>query len=159
MDWISNSSNNKFYLATKESSLTDSEYRYKIDPPIFFIGGKQKNKTTLFENSESFAKDIGVPSLFFCKYIANKISCPLNFDKDKNCYGFKGDYSNDIILQHLNDFIKIYILCPGCDYPEIDLKLDSKKNINQICRSCGTINIINAKYMDKTYDFIEKQLK
>ena len=149
----------KFYLATKESSLMDSMYRYQIEQPKISISGKNGNKTTYFENSESFAQSIGISSLFFSKYISTKISCPSSFDKLKNCISFKGDYSQEIINQHLKDFIKIYILCINCDYPEIDLNINSNKNICQNCRACGFNNEISLKYMDKTYDFIKKNIK
>ena len=148
----------KFYLASKECSLQDPMYRYQIEQPKISIGGKQGNRTTYFENSEIFSKLINVSSMFFGKYISNKISCPLNFDKTKNCLGFKGEYSIDLIIQHLNEFIKIYILCSNCDYPETDLNLNTKKKICQICRSCGTIYDIPNKYMDKSYDFISKNI-
>ena len=156
MNW--NSSNN-FYLASKETSLSDPTYRYQISQPKISVGGKQGNRTTLFENSEYFEQKMNVPSTFFAKYIANKISCPSSIDKVKNCIGFKGDYSPELIAQHLTDFVHIYILCSNCDFPEIDLSLDSKKNICQICRSCGTNYMIPTKHMDKTYDFIQKNLK
>lgn len=150
--------NELFYLASKESSLMDSEYRYKINSPIIIVSGKQGNRTTWFENSEYFSDKMGISSIFFGKFIANKISCPSNFDKLKNCLSFKGEYSKEQIEQHLKDFLKIYVLCNTCDYPETNLLLD-KKNICMSCRSCGNITFIDPKYMDKTYDFIKKNLK
>lgn len=149
---------NKFYLASKETALNDPMYRYQVEMPKITIGGKQGNRTTYFENSEVFADYIKLPSIYFAKYIGNKISCPSSFDKLKNCITFKGDYQGEIIIQHLMDFIKIYVLCYNCDYPEIDLSLNSKKDICKICRSCGEINIIPGKNMDKTYDFIKKNI-
>ena len=49
--------NNFFYLASRESSFIDSEYRYKINKPKISITGKQSNRTTWFENSEYYYLD------------------------------------------------------------------------------------------------------
>ena len=163
MDWFdSNNSNNGdlFYLASKESTLSDPNYRYKIAQPIISVSGKKGNRTTWFENSEYFSQKMGdCQSLFFGKYIGNKISCPSSFDKEKNCLCWKGEYTKEQIESHLKDFIKIYILCPDCDYPETIMFLDQKKLIGLNCKSCGGTFLIGAKHMDKTYDFISKNIK
>jgi len=158
MDWLDNN-DNLFYLASKESSLSDQGYRYKISNPIIITTGKKGNRTTWFENSEYFSEKLGgCQSIFFGKYIGNKISCPSNFDKEKNCLYWKGEYSKELIESYLKDFIKIYILCPVCDYPETSIQLDSKKLIRLECKSCGGSFLIPTKNMDKTYDFISKNL-
>lgn len=159
MDWFGNTSTDLFYLASRESALTDPEYRYKIANPKVSVGGKKGNRTTLFENSDYYSEKLGVPSSFFGKYIGNKISCPSSTDKEKKCQCWKGEYSKEQIEVHLKDFIKIYILCPDCDYPETDLFLNEKKLIGLLCRSCGSSNLVEGKYMDKTYDFIQKNIK
>lgn len=163
MDWFNDAnsygSGDLFYLASKESSLNDPQYRYKISCPIINTTGKKGNKTTWFENSEYYSSKLGVPSIFFGKYIGNKISCPSSFDKEKNCLSWRGEYSIGLIESHLRDFISIYILCSKCDYPETDLYIDEKKLIGKLCRSCGYSSLIQSKYMDKTYDFVQKNIK
>ena len=159
MDWFNdNTSIDLFYLASRESALTDPQYRYKITNPIISVGGKKGNKTTFFENSEYYSEKIGVPSIFFGKYIGNKISCPFAIDKEKKCICWKGEYTKEQIELYLKDFIKIYILCSECDYPETNL-CNNNKSIEKICRSCGSSKFIESKYMDKTYDFIQKNIK
>ena len=159
MNWFDNNSSDLFYLASKESTMSDPSYRYKISNPVISVGGKRGNRTTYFENSEYYAEKLGVPSIFFGKFIGNKISCPSSVDKEKGCQCWKGEYSKEQIEMYLRDFIKIYILCPCCDYPETDLFLNEKKLIGLVCRSCGSSNLIEKKYMDKTYDFVQKNIK
>ena len=160
MNWFgNNTTSDLFYLASKESALLDPEYRYKIASPTITVGGKKGNKTTYFENSEYYSEKMNIPSTFIGKYIGNKISCPSSVDKEKKCLTWKGEYTKEQIESHLRDFIKIYVLCPECDYPEVDLYLDDKKLIGTLCRSCGKSNLIESKYMDKTYDFIQKNIK
>jgi translation initiation factor 5 len=147
-----------FFLATKESSLNDNLYRYQLDSLKISVGGKKGNLTTYFENSEYFAKKLEVPSVCFMKFIANKISCPSSMDKEKKCVSFKGEHKLETIRQYLMEFVIIYILCNKCDLPQITLNLNEHKNIIKNCRACGETQLIEPKYMDKTYDFIKKNL-
>jgi len=155
---FNNNFNNKLYLATKESSLNDPSYRYQIDYPIITTSGKHGNKTTWFENSESYGKSINRSSEYFTKYVSYKLACSSKFDKIKNCQTFKGEYSIDNIIQYLIDFNNIFVICKECDYPDTKLILDETKKILCLeCESCGKINIIRSN--DKTVNFIEKELK
>lgn len=161
MDWFdsNNNGNELFYLSSKTETLNDPNYRYKIEHPIITTTGKRGNRTTWFENSEYYSQKLNnCPSLFFGKYIGNKISCSSNFDKEKNCLSWKGEYTKEQIELHLKDFINIYILCPDCDYPETIMFLNDRKLIGLNCKSCGGTFLIGAKYMDKTYDYICKKL-
>jgi len=147
---------NKLYLASRESSLNDPSYRYQIDYPAFSITGKHGNKTTWFENSESYGKSINRPSDYFTKYVGYKLGCSSKFDKEKNCQSFKGEYSMDSIIDHLIEFNKIFVLCMDCDYPDTKLKLNNKKILSIECEACGKENIIKSN--DKTVDYIEREL-
>jgi len=160
MNWFGNNiSTDLFYLASRDISLTDPEYRYKISSPVISVIGKKGNRSTLFENSEYYAEKLGVSSIYFGKYIGNKISCPFSIDKEKKCISWKGEYTREQIENYLKDFIKIYVLCPDCDYPETDIYLNEQKLIGLLCRSCGKSCLVETKYMDKTYDYIQKNTK
>jgi len=156
-------SNDYFYLATKESHLTDSEYRYKIKKPIISVSGKTGNKTTFFENSEYFAQKMNVTSDYIGKYIACKVASSSSFDKSKNCLTFRGEYDKESIEKYLIEFMKIFVLCPNCDYPEIILYLDEKKMIGYYCKACGGNFMIDVKKIDKNaykvYEHMQKNLK
>lgn len=60
MSWLNMSDNTSglFYLASKESSFADPEYRYKISNPVVSISGKKGNRTTWFENSEYYSEKL-----------------------------------------------------------------------------------------------------
>jgi len=146
-----------FYLASTESSIMDPCYRYQIPNPIVTVSGKQCNRTTFFENSETFCKNINRDSDILAKYLSFKLACSSKFDKIKNCYTFKGEYTFQKIIDHLHEFVKIYVLCPECDYPETKLIVKDKKILIHQCEACGKENEINPKYIDKVYDFIIKK--
>lgn len=165
MNWNNiNFDEDMFYLTSREECLNDPEYRYRIAKPILQVIGKKGNNTTLFKNSEYYADRLGIPSIIFSKYIGYKLSCPTMIDKgENNCTGWKGVHLEETIIEYLKEFIQSFILCPTCDYPEIDLSLNEKKNIQMNCRSCGTncqIQIANRnKNWFKTYEQIVEYLK
>jgi translation initiation factor 5 len=146
------------YLATKDSSLSDPSYRYQIDNLDIKVIGKQGNMTTYFINSEYIAKKIDRDSALFGKYISNSIGCPSKFDKEKDCLTFKGNYTHEQILKYFTEFVQQYVLCNECDLPEINIYNNKGKGIYFNCKSCGKTDALKAK-IDKTYDFIEKNLK
>jgi translation initiation factor 5 len=155
--------NQSIYLASWESHLNDLNYRYKIKPLNIKCQGRQDNWTTYFLNSEEIALKINRSSDFFGKYIGYSLSCPTKFDKEKNCLTFKGNYSVDIIKKYFMEFVKLYVLCPNCDYPETKLFIqknkDKKTGLSHNCEACGQITLVPIKNIDKTYEFIEKNTK
>jgi len=156
-------SKDMIYLASRESSLYDPNYRYKIKKLDIKRLGKPGNWTTHLSNSEEIAKKINRSGDMFGKYICHAISCPMKFDKETNCLTFKGDYSCELITKHFMEFIKIYVLCPVCDYPETTLFNQKDKSIPlgiyHHCDSCGSETKVLTKSIDKTYEFIEKNIK
>jgi translation initiation factor 2 beta subunit (eIF-2beta)/eIF-5 len=148
-----------FYFAVRKDHLDDSDFRYRYKEPEVEHSGKHGNKTTYFSNSEYFAEKIRLPSEYFGKYMAGRLSCPYSFDKDKNCITFKGEYSLDDVKNYFFEFVKIYVMCQPCDYPECTLRLDDKKNLIKHCESCGANQMVNFKSNDKAFQFIERELK
>jgi translation initiation factor 5 len=146
-------------LTTNEYSLSDSDYRYKLEKPVTDIGGKKGNKTTYIYNSESIAKYLNIDSMCFGKYLGYNMSCPLFFNKEFKCLSFKGEHSNEKIIKLLIEFINIYILCPVCDLPETSLHKNKQLGIYHECRSCGNNTKIKITKIDKTYEYIEKNIK
>ncbi len=154
-----NSDNKTFYFATKESFLSDTEYRYRYNEPVISVTGKKGNRTTFFENSDYFAQILRMPSEYFAKYMAGRLSCSASFDSAKNCETFKGEFSQEQIKTYFFEFVKNYSICTQCDYPETVLAKNTKKLLIKHCESCGTDSIINCKSIDKAYDFIDRKIK
>ena len=40
----------------------------------------------------------------------------------------------------------MYVICPGCKYPELLYSLDGKKGLKSICKSCGKTNIHDGQH-------------
>lgn len=50
-----------------------------------------------------------------------------------------------MLLKHLDKFIERYVLCKGCNYPEIKMYLEGKDGLKSKCNSCGTVNNHDSK--------------
>ena len=49
-----------------------------------------------------------------------------------------GSHDAEKLQDLLDGFIRKYVLCPECDNPETDLKVQTKKGtISQTCKACG----------------------
>ena len=158
MDFNFNSDDKTFYFATRETTLQDPTYRYRYNEPEISVIGKKGNKTTYFENSEYYSSILELPSEYFAKYMAGRLSCSHNFDNEKKCQTFKGDFSQDQIKKFFFEFVQTYKICKSCDYPEAVIEKNEKKNLIKRCNSCGNQSDINYKSIDKSYDFIVKKL-
>jgi translation initiation factor 5 len=152
---------NEIYLASLESNLLDPTFRYKMKPLHIKVIGKQDNWTTLILNSEDVATIIKRPSTHISKYISYALSCPIKKEKEYDCIGFKGNYTNDVITKHFMDYVKIYVLCPQCDLPETKLFIQKEKPyaLSHLCEACGKISLVKPKSFDKAFDYIEKNTK
>ena len=149
----------KINLTTNEFSINDEEYRYQLEKPVTDIGGKRGNRTTYIYNSETIAKYLNIDSMFFGKYISHNLSCQSSTSKEFKCLSFKGEYGPETITKLLIEFINIYILCPKCDLPETSLCKNKELGIYHNCRSCGCTTKVPIKKIDKTYEYIEKNIK
>ena len=56
----------------------------------------------------------------------------------------QGSHSYDILLKHLDKFIKSYVTCKKCGYPELRRFAEGKKDLKSKCNSCGTTNTHDA---------------
>lgn len=147
-----------FYLSSKEETYNDINYRYKIKLPKISYLVNKGTKITLLENSKYISEKIGINDDIFGGYISNKLSCRLIKLDEKKCIAFNGSFEEDVIIKLLKDFIKIYVLCSICDYPEIEFDLENNKLCKK-CKSCGNLEEIDKKYIDKTYNAIVKNMK
>lgn len=151
------------FLGSWDTHILDSEYRYKMKPLNVKCYGKQDNWTTYILNSNEVSKIIKRPSSYIGKYIGYALSCPMKQDKEYDCLSFKGKYTQEQITNHFMDFVKIYVLCPSCDLPETQLFMQKEKNkpkgLTHTCEACGTLSLVKAKLTDKTFEFIEKNIK
>jgi hypothetical protein len=66
-------------------------------------------------------------------------------------------FTYEIMLQKLDKFIRMYVICPNCKYPELIMSPEGKKGLKSICKSCGNTNKHDAQ--NKAGKIILQQLQ
>lgn len=114
------------------SYIEDPSYRYKMPALQLRTEGRLNGVKTKIVNLEDVAKAIRVPPSYPLKFMAYELGAQHN---DSN-FLINGDFKEPQ-LRDLNDkFIEKYILCPGCHYPEMVIKV-KKGEVTGSCNSCG----------------------
>lgn len=85
------------------------------------------------------ATHLRVPTLAVMKYLSKELGAQIVGDTI-----LQGNHSYDIMLKHLDKFIKNYVTCKKCNYPELKRFAEGKKDLKSKCNSCGTVNTHDA---------------
>lgn len=92
-------------------------------------------------NVEDVSDHLRVPSIAIMKYLCSELGA--NMEQTSI---IKGDHKYANLLKHLDAFIKKFVLCKGCNYPELRMFVEGK-DLKSTCNSCGKLNSHNS--MDK----------
>ena len=150
--------NDKLYLCTDETVTFDSNYRYRVDPPIYEIKTKKGNHLTCITNSESFATSIEFDHQLLIRLIGQELSCKSGIDKDFKCAVFYGIYDVNKINGIICYIIQNYLICQSCDKPEVIL-YKNKKTLKHKCKACGEKNVVKEELQTTNiYEIILKNL-
>lgn len=150
--------NNKLYLCTDDSVTYDTNYRYKIDIPLYEIKKRKGALYSYFINSDKIASYLNIDHVTLIKSIGSELSCQSNVDND-TCSGyFRGTYESSQLNGILCNFIKNYLICQSCDKPEIKLYLKNNK-IRQKCKACGEKHYVKSEIeFSDSYGIVKKHL-
>lgn len=127
-------------MITIPSGIKDPSYRYKM-PKMQLMQESRGNgiKTNIF-NLEDVAFHLRVPSKAIMKWMCEQLGA--NMEQTSI---IKGKHTYEMLLKHLDKFIERYVLCKGCNYPEIKMFLEGKEQLKSKCNSCGKTNEHDAK--------------
>ena len=93
---------------------------------------------TNITNLVDVAKALDVPVDYILKFFSLEKGTLLHdktSDKDNSSI-INGSFSYDDLLKVLDAFINKYVCCPKCTYPEMDIRVKSKR-VTGICKSCS----------------------
>lgn len=126
-------------MITIPSGIKDPSYRYKM-PKMQLKQESRLNgvKTNIF-NIDDVAYHLRVPSMAIMKYMCEMLGA--NMEQTSIV---KGKHTYEVMLMHLDKFINKYVLCKGCNYPEIVMMMDGK-DLKSKCNSCGKTNEHDGK--------------
>lgn len=94
--------------------------------------GRLNGVKTKIVNLEDVAKAIRVPPAYPLKFMGYELGTQLS---ESNMV-INGDFKDAELRKLLDKFIEKYVLCPGCHYPEMVIKV-KKGDVTGHCNSCG----------------------
>lgn len=121
-------------MITIPPGIQDPSYRYKMPVMELKAESRLNGAKTNIVNIEEVAAALRVPSIAIMKYFSSELGA--NMEQTSI---IKGTHVYSQMLKHLDGFIKKYICCKGCNYPELSMYVEAK-DLKSKCNSCGKLN-------------------
>lgn len=133
-------------------SVSDAFYRYKMPRLIAKVEGKGNGIKTVIVNMPEVAKAIGRPPTYPTKYFGCELGAQTQVDFKNDRFIVNGSHEAAKLQDLLDGFIRKFVLCPGCENPETDLIVSTKKGtISQGCKACGFHELLQFNHKLNTY--------
>uniref|UniRef100_A0A1B6MII3 Eukaryotic translation initiation factor 5 n=1 Tax=Graphocephala atropunctata TaxID=36148 RepID=A0A1B6MII3_9HEMI len=133
-------------------SVSDAFYRYKMPRILAKVEGKGNGIKTVIVNMIDVAKALGRPATYPTKYFGCELGAQTQFDFKNDRFIVNGSHDASKLQDLLDGFIRKFVLCPGCDNPETDLIVSTKKGtISQGCKACGFHGPLDFNHKLNTY--------
>jgi translation initiation factor 2 beta subunit (eIF-2beta)/eIF-5 len=142
-------------LINRDRKQTDSHYRYKMPSvEVKHEGGGQYTRTLII-NLKKIAEALNTTPEFINHFLSIELgtesSCSDNSD---NRLFLRGTHQANMIQDHLDKYIKIYVKCVKCNIPEGQLSVkgkNKKKSVWTYCPSCGHREDVTNSHKTSNY--------
>lgn len=135
-------------IAIDPAMQSDPFYRYKMRQLQVQVIGNGKMVRTSLTNLEDVSKDLHLPPSYIPNYLAKVIGAQAKYDKKKperERGSISGEYPLPELSDHLVRFIREFVLCKKCRYPELNYSgQGNKKDVRMACRSCGWKGLLTS---------------
>ena len=115
--------------------IKDPNYRYKMPKMTPTQESRLNGVKTNITNLADVASALRVPGDAIMKFLCSE----LGSNKSGNTI-IQGKHTYDMLVQHLTKFIKKYVCCQNCGYPELKHKVEGKSDLQSVCNACGKTN-------------------
>lgn len=128
----------------------DKSYRYKMPRILTKVEGRGNGIKTAIPNLVDIAKALHTPPAYPTKFFGIELGAQSKFDKKTERAIVNGAHTNKDMQELLGKFINLFILCPTCGLPEINLAV-KKGTIKLDCAACGHNGDISHQHKLATY--------
>lgn len=129
---------------------TDPGYRYTMPRLICKTEGRGNGIRTNIVNMGDIARALKRPPMYPTKFFGCELGAMSKFVDSEDKALVNGAHTEQDLDQILDKFIDMYVLCPKCELPEIDINV--KKNVlNFKCNACGEIGNLNSQHKAAVY--------
>ncbi|SOV23615.1 eukaryotic translation initiation factor 5, putative [Plasmodium sp. DRC-Itaito] len=128
----------------------DPNYRYKMPKLISKIEGRGNGIRTNISNMGEIARSLKRPPMYPTKFFGCELGTMVKFEENEEKAIVNGAHKEKDLVNILDKFIEMYVLCPHCLLPETDIVV--KKGILICkCNACGNIGELNNSHKIATY--------
>lgn len=133
----------------------DSSYRYKMPALVTKIEGRGNGIKTVLVNMVDVSKALHIDPAFTTKFFGYEFGAQSKYSAKDERAVVNGKFDTSVMQTKLQDFLSLFILCPACGLPEIQMKV--RKDIKIDCAACGHNGPLKTKH--KLTQYIIKQHK
>lgn len=115
----------------------DQFNRYKMPPVIAKVEGRGNGIKTRIVNCYEVARALHRLPGYVCKFFGCELGAQTKIDDGAGIYIVNGAFQQSVLMEVLQKFIEMFVICTSCKLPETDLKLRKNGMITQACNACG----------------------
>lgn len=128
----------------------DPNYRYKMPKLLSKIEGRGNGIRTNVYNMGEIARALKRPPMYPTKFFGCELGAMVKFEENEEKALINGAHNEQDLVAILDKFIQMYVLCGGCELPEIDITV--KKGVLLCkCNACGYSGILDNTHKAATY--------
>ncbi|KAI9893450.1 MAG: hypothetical protein M1814_006747 [Vezdaea aestivalis] len=124
--------------------VTDPFYRYKMERIQSKIEGKGNGIKTVIVNLSSVSQSLSRPSSYVIKYFGFELGAQTNNNPADDRWIINGAHEAAKLQDHLDGFIKRFVLCQQCKNPETDVHVKDG-HITLDCKACGVRSNVDLR--------------
>ncbi|CAG9475425.1 eukaryotic translation initiation factor 5, putative [Plasmodium vivax] len=128
----------------------DPNYRYKMPKLISKIEGRGNGIRTNIANMGEIARSLKRPPMYPTKFFGCELGTMVKFEENEEKAIVNGAHKENDLVNILDKFIEMYVLCPHCLLPETDI-IVKKGFLICKCNACGNIGELNNSHKIATY--------
>lgn len=144
-------------LSIPSYKTDDPNYRYKMPRLQAKVEGRGNGIRTNIMNMGEIAKSLKRPPEYPTKFCGHELGAQAKFEANEGKAIVNGAHEQKDLQTLIDKFIELFVLCPDCNLPEVDLQLTTKGRATRIlgkCNACGNVSDLNNSH--KLSSFILK---
>ncbi|EEA07064.1 eukaryotic translation initiation factor 5, putative [Cryptosporidium muris RN66] len=132
------------------STVEDPNYRYKMPKLVSKIEGRGNGIRTKIVNMADIAKSLKRPPSYPTKFFGCELGALSKWEDKEEKSIVNGAHQQPDLQRLMDKFILMYVLCPNCELPEIDLSV-KKERVSCKCNACGHTGLLDNNHKITTY--------
>lgn len=132
-------------LINVRRDVSDSFYRYKMEPIQTKVEGKGNGIKTVVPNLTAVAQQLERPGSYLIKFFGFELGAQTNIDPKDDRWIINGAHESAKLQDLLDIFIKKFVLCHKCKNPETRVEIKDDR-ITLDCKACGVRSAVDLRH-------------